>query len=154
MANVWNRIALWMRIGAALVLAGVLYMGVRQLMDFYGDKVGATAGKAVVAYVEALSTGDHATVYRLTAKDRLTDIYGRPITEGEFLRQLRAVTGGSTLPLRVAKATELYSQGDIRVFAVQLDATVGGAQGGGRLLLEVSRQDGTWLVTYPFAIVL
>ncbi len=154
MAKVLNRINLWVRIGAAAILVVVIAMGVLQLRSFYRDRVGATAEKAVYAYVAALSAGNRAEVYRLTAKDRLTDIYGRRITEGEFLKQLGAITGGSTLPLRVVKVTKLAEQRDTQYFVVTLGADVGGTQGGSRLFLEVSQQGGEWLVTYPFAIVL
>jgi ketosteroid isomerase-like protein len=154
MADTLRRVTIWLRVIAVLVLLGFLYVGVRQLIDFYGNKTGVSSERAIYDYFAALSAADYDTVYRLTATDALTDIYGRPVTEAEFQRQLRALTGESPLTIRVVKATRIAEEGDTRFYTVELGTDVGGAPSGSRLLLEVRRQGDAWRVRYPFAIVL
>jgi len=154
MADTLRRVTIWLRVIAVLVLLGFLYVGVRQLIDYYSDRMGVSSERAIYDYFAALSTADYETVYRLTATDSLTDIYGRPVTQGEFERQLRALMGESPLAIRVLKATRIAEEGGTRYYAVELGADVGGASGGSRLLLEVRRQEDAWRVCYPFAIVL
>jgi len=84
MADTLRRVTIWLRVIAVLVLLGFLYVGVRQLIDFYGNKTGVSSERAIYDYFAALSAADYDTVYRLTATDALTDIYGRPVTEAEF----------------------------------------------------------------------
>ena len=154
MSDTIRRITIGFLVIAVLVLVGFLYVGVRQLMDFYGNKMGFSSERAIHDYFAALAIEDYDEVYRLTAKESLTDIYGRRVTEAEFQRQLRALTGDAPLALRVLKTTRLAEDGDTRYYAVEVGAEVGGASSGSRLLLEVRRQGSEWHVRYPFAIVL
>jgi len=149
-----KRISWGIRIGALIVLLVILYMGVAELRDFYSDKIGFTAERAIYAYFEALGQGDYAEVYRLSNKERLTDIYGRAITQQEFRRQLENLTGRTPLSFTQVRATSLCEDGDYRYFVVQLYSDVGGTTRSSRLIVEVCRYDGSWVITYPFAIVL
>ncbi len=144
----------WFRIGAIVVLIGLVIAGAVQLYGYYTNKVGATAEKALYAWIQALAAGDSDEVYRMTARDRLTDIYGRPVTASEFRRQVSAVTGDEALPLQLTRLTRLADESDACYFLVELATTGGSAPGGSRMLMEVTRQAGVWLVTWPFAIVL
>lgn len=149
-----ERISKGFRIAAVLLLVGLLYIGVSQLLDYYSDQVGFTPEKAVQAYFAALSRGDYDEVYRLTNKDHLTDIYGRKITEQEFRRQVQSLFGNSALPVSLARVDKLFEKDQCYYYVVELSSEIGGSTGKSRLIVEVQQRDGTWVITYPFGIVL
>ena len=150
----WKRYSVAARIGGIALLVALVGVIVYQLYDFYGDKIGFTPTKAIEDYFTALAQGNFKEVYRLTAKDHLTDIYGRPITQGEFEEQLGRLTGDHRLPFRSIEVTKLLDRRGMRYYLVTLSSSVGGTSGESRLLVEVRREHNTWLVTYPFAIML
>ncbi|MHB1295587.1 MAG: hypothetical protein ACYC4R_11395 [Anaerolineae bacterium] len=154
MLKVWNRYMPLMRLAGVVILLFVLGVTVFQLYDFYVDKLGVTPTKTITAYFDALAQGNYDEVYRLTAQEDLTDIYGRPITQGEFKEQLRSLTGGSSLPFQSVEVTKLSDAEGSRFYLVKLHSDVGGTSGVSRLVVEVRRQDKIWVVTYPFAIML
>ena len=149
-----RRLSLMARIGGAVILIALLGVIGYQLYDFYSDKIGFTPTDAIESYLNALAQGNYQEVYRLTYKTSLTDIYGRPITEGEFLDQLKKVTGGRRLPFRGIETTKLFEREGVRYYRVKLRSSVGGTPGQSDLLIEVRREGGGWVLTYPFAIIL
>ena len=154
LAKKLERLSLITRIVGIAILVGLLGIIVYQLYDFYSDKVGFTPTDAVEAYLDALARGNYQEVYRLTYKADLTDIYGRPITQGEFFDQLEKLTGGRRLPFRRIEATKLFERQGVRYYEVKLSSSVGGTLGESKLLVQVRRENGGWAVTYPFAIIL
>lgn len=156
MRDRWRQIANTIRWVAALIIFVVIGMAAYQVYDFYRNRlnISSTAEKAVQSYFEALAVGNYEEVYRLTAKADLTDIYGRPITKDEFIDELRRVTGGRQLPLRVGQMVRVAEHKGSRVYAVTLQSNVGGATGQSRLLVEVRREGNGWVVCYPFGIFL
>jgi len=154
LAKKLKRLSLMVRIGGIAILVALLGIIGYQLYDFYSDKIGFTPTDAIESYLNALARGDYQEVYRLTCKADLTDIYGRPITQGEFFDQLEKLTGGRGLPFRRIEATKLFERRDVRYYEVKLSSSVGGTPGESRLLIQVRREDGGWVVTYPFAIML
>ena len=142
------------RLGGIVVIAALLAFIGYQLYDFYRERIGLTPVRAIETYFGALSKGEFGAVYQLTAKENLTDIYGRPITEGEFIEQLENLTGGHRLPFRMVEATKLFDRSGLRYYLVTLQSSLGGAPGTSRVLVEVRRENDTWVLTYPFAIVL
>ena len=154
MLKKWRRISLTVRLVGILVIVALLGIVGYQLYDFYYERIGFTATKAIERYFNALATGDYEEVYRMTAKEDLTDIYGRRITEGEFLDQLKRLTGSHNLPFRNVEVTKLFQSRGSRYYLLKLHSSVGGTPGQSRLLVEVRREDKTWVVTYPFAIML
>jgi len=149
-----SRYAAIARVAGIIVLLVVLGIVVYQVYDFYRDRVGHTPVKAVQTYFAALGEGEYEQVYALTAKDRLTDIYGRPVTEGEFIAQLKRLTGDRRVPFTLIEATKLCTVRDAWYYEVTLHSSLGGGAGQSRVIVEVRRQDGAWVVTYPFPIVL
>jgi hypothetical protein len=143
-----------LRLGAIAVLVIILGFGAYQLYDFYGDKVGFTPERTINTYFTALAEGDYAEVYRYTSKRNLTDIYGRPITRDEFLAQLEQVTGGKRFPFTQIETERLLERQGTYYYVVQLHSFVGGTEGESRLVVEVFREAGGWVLSYPFAIVL
>ena len=154
LAKKLKRLSLMVRIGGIAILVALLGIIGYQLYDFYSDKIGFTPTDAIESYLNALARGNHQEVYRLTYKADLTDIYGRPITQGEFFDQLEKLTGGRGLPFRRIEATKLFERRDVRYYEVKLSSSVGGTPGESRLLIQMRREDGGWVVTYPFAIML
>ena len=154
MRNKLQRYTSMVRLGGIVIIIALLGVVVYQLYDFYSDKVGFTPVKAVESYFNALGQGNYQEVYRLTAKEHLTDIYGRPITKGEFIEQLKKLTGGHRLPFGSVEVTKLVERKGTYYFLVTLHSSVGGTLGESRLLVKVRREDNTWVVTYPFAIML
>ena len=139
--------------GVLIIAALLVYVGY-QVYDFYEDKIGFTPSKAIESYFDALAVGDYSRVYALTAKDRLTDIYGRPVTQGEFTRQVRGMVGEERLPFESVQISKLLERAGSRYYLVILHSSVSGQSGTSRLLLEIRREDKSWVITYPFAIVL
>lgn len=139
---------------AFLVIAVFLGRGIYQAYDLYSDRVRFTPTKAVETYFTALATGDYEEVYRLTAKESLTDIYGRDVTRGEFMEQLEEVTGGRSLPLEAVEIEELFKTNEAQYYRVLLTFSIGSRSRQSRLLVEVRREGDAWVITYPFAIVL
>jgi hypothetical protein len=154
MRDKWQRYALAIRAGGVVIILALLGFVGYQLYDFYEDKVGFTPSKAIETYFNALAQGNYEEVYRLTAQEHLTDIYGRPITKGEFISQLERVTGKRQLPFTRFEISQAYERGSSRYYIVLIHSNVGGAPGVSRVLVEVRRQGGGWVITYPFAIVL
>ncbi|MCD6520347.1 MAG: hypothetical protein J7M05_10550 [Anaerolineae bacterium] len=148
------RYIVMLRWGGILLLIALVGIVGYELYDFYQDKVGFTPTKAIETYFDALAQGDYEKVYELTNKDYLTDIYGRPITKGEFFDQLKGLTGGHHLPFQDVEVTRVFRKRGIHYYEVKLHSTVGGIRGTSRLLVEVRRKGKTWVITYPFAIVL
>ena len=154
MLEKWRRYGTIVRLIGILVIAAVVGVVVYQVYDFYNDKVGFTPDKAIETYFQALAAGDYDEVYRLTAKEDLTDIYGRDVTRGEFMNQLEGVTGGHSLPLEAIEMEKLFEAQGVRYYEVSLTFSVGGRSHQNRLLVEVRRMRNSWVITYPFAIVL
>ena len=150
----WRRYSTIVRLIGILVIAAVVGVVIYQVYDFYSDKVGFTPNKAIETYFQALAAGDYEEVYRLTAKEDLTDIYGRDVTRGEFMNQLDDVTGGHSLPLEAIEIEKLFEAQGARYYEVLLTFSVGGRSRQNRLLIEVHRMRNSWVITYPFAIVL
>jgi hypothetical protein len=154
MLKKWKRISSSVRLVGVLVIVALLTVVGYQLYDFYSERIGYTAPRAVEGYFSALATGDYEEVYRMTAKQDLTDIYGRKITEGEFADQLKGLTGGHKLPFTTIEVKKLFEGRGSRYYLVVLHSSVGGTTGQSRILVEVRREGKTWVVTYPFAIML
>lgn len=150
----WKRFSTMARLGGIAIIVALLGIIVYQLYVYYSDRIGFTPTKAIETYFQALAQGDYEEVYRLTSKERLTDIYGRPITEAEFFEQLEGLTGGYRLPFHSIETTKLFERRGVRYYLVELRSSVGGTPGESRLFVEVRRSGGAWVVTYPFAIVL
>jgi hypothetical protein len=154
MLNKLRRMSATVRIIGIAVLVALLGFVAFQLYDFYRDKVGFTPTKAITAWVEALGQGNYQEVYRLTAKQELTDIYGRAITQDEFIAQVKKVTGEREMPFTTVETFKLlYKQGSY-YYVVKLHSSVGGTDHVSRLVIEVRREGSDWVVAYPFAIVL
>jgi len=149
-----NQATGWARLIGIFVIVGLVAFVVYQVYDFYDDKVGYTSSRAVEDYFNALAAGNNDEVYRLTSQDYLTDIYGRPVTRAEFSEQLDGITGGKRMPFTKIEAQKLTEAHNAHYYVVTLYSNVGGSMGSSRLVVEVVRQDKTWVVRYPFAIVL
>ncbi|MEA3407948.1 MAG: NTF2-like N-terminal transpeptidase domain-containing protein [Chloroflexota bacterium] len=150
----WRRYGGIARAIGILIVVAVVAVVLYQVYDFYSDKVGFTPSKAIETYFQALAAGDYEEVYRLTAKESLTDIYGRDVTRGEFMEQLEGIAGGHSLPLEAIEMEKLFEAQKARYYEVFLTFSVGGTSRQSRLLVEVRREKNSWVVTHPFAIVL
>ncbi|OGO06696.1 MAG: hypothetical protein A2Y73_00485 [Chloroflexi bacterium RBG_13_56_8] len=150
----WGRISRMIRLGGIAIILALLGIMAYQLYMYYSDQLGFTPTEAVETYFQSLAQGDYEEVYRLTAKEYLTDIYGRPITKAEFFEQLNGLTGDRSFSFHSIEATEFFERDGARYYVVALTSSIGGTSGGSRLLVEVQRNGGAWVVTYPFAIVL
>ncbi len=149
-----SRIARIMRLAGILVLVGVLAVAAYQLYAFYTQKVVFSADRTIEAYFSALASGNYGEVYRLTAKEELTDLYGRPITQDEFVEQLQGVTGGRRMPFEKITATKLFQAQEATFYAVTLQSAMAGGSGVSRVVIEARRQGNAWQIVYPFAILL
>lgn len=150
----WKRMSSMARLIALVLILALLGFGGYQLYDFYRDKVGFTPTKAINSYFAALGQGNYEEVYRLTAKQGLTDIYGRAITKDEFLQQVKKVTGEKKMPFTSVETFKLLFKQGSYYYVVKLHSNVGGTDHVSRLVIEVRREGKDWAVVYPFAIVL
>ncbi len=151
---VWQKFNTRLRVAAVLILVVIALFGAYEVWDFYRDKVGFTPSAAVKVYFFSLGDRNYEEVYRLTAKSDLTDIYGRPITKAEFIGQLRRLSGDQAIPFTMVETQKLWDDRASYYYAVTLHSTVNGQPTQSRILAEVRREGKTWVVTYPFAIVL
>lgn len=149
-----KRYAIIARVFGIILILVVLGTVVYQVYDFYSNRTGLTPAKSVQTYFDTLAQGNYEEVYRLTAKDRLTDIYGRPITEREFVAQLQRLMGDEQAPFTSVEVEKLCDLRSARYYTVTLHSSIGGTTGQSHVIVEVRRQDGVWVVTYPFPIVL
>jgi len=154
MVERFRRYSMAARVLGVMIILALLGVIGYYLYDFYSDKVGFTAEKAIEAYFNALAQGDYEEVYRLTATEHLTDIYGRPITKGEFVEQLKALTGKHRLPFSRVESTKLFERQGVRYYSVTLHSFVGGKAATSKLLVQMWRVDRSWVIKYPFIIVL
>lgn len=151
----WKRYFAGIRALGVLIILGLVAVVGYQVYYFYSERVmGATSLKTIETYFGALGQGNYQEVYRLTSKAYLTDIYGRPITEGEFIEQLKSLTGGHKLPFGRIEATKLFEREGSRYYLVKLYSTVGGKTATSRILVELRTEGNIWVVVYPFAIML
>ncbi len=149
-----RRVSMVTRLIGVLILIGLLFIIGYQLYDFYEDKIGYRPETAIEDYFEALTSGDYARVYELTDKTHLTDIYGRPISRGEFYEQLDAIAGDRRIATLQVSAEKICEHQGNRYYKVTLQSALGGGAGKSRLIVEVTRSGKTWLIGYPFGIVL
>jgi hypothetical protein len=140
------------RIAGAIVLVVIAVTGVLQLIDFYRNEVGLSAPDAAESYVSALLAGNLDTVYTMTDKSRLTDLYGSPVGRTEFMAQAREIVGADPVPVDSVKASKLYVQDGVHYYIVDITFPSGASSQGKRLLLELRNEEGTWLVTWPFGL--
>ena len=154
MANKWKRYALGLRIAGVVVMAALLIFVGYQVYAFYSDKIGFTPQKAIETYFGALAERNYDQVYDLTDKEHLTDIYGRPITKGEFLRQLEQVTSEELLPFYAIESEKLVEKHAVRYYLVTLSSSVGSSPGKSRLVIQMRPDGRSWVIAYPFAIML
>jgi hypothetical protein len=151
-----RRISVIIRYVAILILVAVFGIVFYQLYDFYGNRMGlgSKADTAIETYFMALSQGDYARVYALTDKTRLTDIYGRPITQSEFQRQLQGLAGSQGFPFQRVESVRLTESDGWTYYLVTLHSSVGGSAGSSQLVVRARREGQTWIVAYPFPIIL
>jgi hypothetical protein len=142
------------RIAGAIALVAIAVTGVLQLIDFYRNEVGLSAPDAAETYVNALLAGNLDTVYTMTDKARLTDLYGRPVGRTEFMAQAREVVGADPLAVESVQANKLYVQDGVHYYVVDITFPSGAPAQSKRLLLELRNEEGTWLVTWPFGLTL
>ncbi|HHX64421.1 MAG TPA: hypothetical protein GX702_05975 [Chloroflexi bacterium] len=153
-AKGFRSLMLRLRIAGVIILLAVLVMGAFQLYDFYKVRVGVTPVKTIESYFVALGQGNYDEVYRLTSKQHLTDIYGRPITQDEFRDQLRKLTGGRNLPFERIETARIFDRSGSHFYRVTLHSTIGGRAGQSSVVVEVRREENTWVILYPFAILI
>ena len=149
-----QRYSLVARIIGILILVGVFGVVIYQLYDFYSDKVGYTPSRAIEAYFAAFARGDLSQVSELTDQEGLTDVYGRPITRGELVEQLQMVRGSGPLPFTGVHSEKVCDSRGIHYYSVTLTSEVAGTTGTSHLLVQLRRVNRTWLIKYPFAILL
>jgi hypothetical protein len=149
-----RRYTLMMRVVGIIVILILLGIVAFQLYTFYGERLGYTPTRAITDYFMALSGGQFDTVYRMTSPESFTDIYGRRITPGEFSDQLRDLVGDNPVPFSRVEVEKLFESGVYRYYEVTLHSSIGGRPGQSRVIVEIQRSGNTWLITYPFAIVL
>lgn len=141
------------RVASILIIIAVVAVAGYQVYDYYSDKVGYTPSKAIETYFTSLAQGNLTEVARQTYRP-ITDIYGRPVTEGEFQAQLKRLTGTQRLPFTSIESTRLFEREGARYYLVKLTSSVGGAMGATRVVVAVRRVDSAWVVVYPFPILL
>ncbi len=143
-----------LRIVGIIIFVLIIVAGGWEVYGILQENTGMNPSKTAIAWFEALSKGDYATVYTLTAKSDLTDIYGRQITQGEFNQQLKKITGEQRMPITLIETQKLYETRGRMYYAVTLHSTVGGTAGTSRVVVEIRKEDDAWVLTYPFAIIL
>lgn len=143
-----------LRIAGIIIFVLIAVAGGWQLYGILRESTGMNPGRTAVAWFEALAQGDYATVYKLTAKSDLTDIYGRQITPGEFSQQLEKLTGGEKLPITQIETRKLFEDKGRLYYSVTLHSNVGGIERESRIVVEIRKEDNNWVMTYPFGIIL
>jgi hypothetical protein len=143
-----------LKIVGIIIFVLIIAAGAYQLYGMWSESTGMNPSKTVKAYFLALSQQDYNQVYALTAKADLTDIYGRQITEGEFIQQLKKLTGEQPLPFTSFDTSKLFETRGRLYFAVTLHSMVGNTESSSRIVVEVRKEGVNWVVTFPFGIIL
>ncbi|MHB1356137.1 MAG: hypothetical protein ACYCZF_09205 [Anaerolineae bacterium] len=143
-----------LKIVGVIIFILIIAAGAYQLYGIWRESTGMNPSKTVKAYFVAFSQQDYNQVYALTAKGDLTDIYGRQITEGEFIAQLKKLTGAQPLPFTSFDTSKLFETRGRLYYSVTLHSLVGKVEGKSRLVVEVRKEGLNWVVTFPFGIVL
>ena len=154
MLKKWKRLSAMLRVASFAILAALLIFVGFQVYQFYNERIGLGPKRVIDNYFGALAGGNYTEVYRLTAKSDLTDIYGRPLTEDEFLQQVQKLTGGKRFVFERIESVRLFEKGRAQYYAVRLYSSVGGNAGESRLVVEALKEGSNWVLRYPFAIVL
>ena len=147
-------IARRLRIVGVIIFVLIVIAGGWEVYGILQESTGLNPGRTATAWFEALARGDYATVYSLTAKSDLTDIYGRQITQGEFNEQLEKLTGGEPLPFTKVETKKLYENKGRQYYNVFLYSSVGGTERQSRVIVEIRKENNNWVMTYPFGIIL
>lgn len=143
-----------LKIVGVIIFVLIIAAGAYQLYGMWSENTGMNPSKTVNAYFIALSQQDYEQVYALTAKADLTDIYGRQITEGEFISQLQQLTGQQPLPITSIDAAKLFESRGRLYYAVTLHSLIGKDEGKSRIVVEVRKEGVNWVLTFPFGIIL
>ncbi|MHB9034579.1 MAG: NTF2-like N-terminal transpeptidase domain-containing protein [Anaerolineae bacterium] len=143
-----------LRIVGIIIFILILGAGAYEVYGILRESTGMNPSKTATAWFNALSQGDYATVYALTAKADLTDIYGRQITQGEFNQQLQRLTGSERLPITLVETKKLFETRGRMYYAVTLHSTLGGTERESRVVVEIRKENNNWVLTYPFGIIL
>ena len=154
MKDKWKRYALAIRVAGVLVIVALVGLVGYYLKVYYSDKLGASPVKAVETYFTELGNGNYDRVYQMTTPDSMYDIYGRPITRSEFMGQLKRLGGEDPIPMTRVEVEKLFEREGVRYYTVALYSALGGTPGKSRIIVQVHKVDGAWLLTYPFPVVL
>lgn len=146
----WERFAKIIRIVAVLIIVALVGFVGYQVYDFYKDKVGYTPTSVALDYFDALGQADYETVYALTNRASMTDLYGRQLTKTEFFQQVRAMTGGNQLVFDEITANRIHEDRNGNYLEVLISSSVGGGESESRVIVEIKQVGEKWLVTWPF----
>lgn len=145
----WKQIAAGVRVAAVLVIIGLLAFVGYQVHDFYRGTVGNSPVRVTQNYFQALGAGDFVSVYDLTDPESLLTLYGRRATQSEVFGVYEQAVGVSPRQFEQIVVKRLAHRDDRQFVQVELYSPAGNTS---RLVLELVRKDGTWLVTHPFGL--
>ncbi|NLV74028.1 MAG: hypothetical protein GXY52_05010 [Chloroflexi bacterium] len=141
-----------LRIVGIIIFVLILVAAGWQVYIIIRNSTGMNASHTAVAWFTAFDRGDYDTVYNLTAKADLVDLYGRPISREAFTRQL-ARLHDPVLKMSNIQANLIYETRGRQYFAVTWKSG-SGTLSVTRVVVEVRSENNQWVVTCPFAIKL
>jgi len=145
-----SRLRLIGGIALAVLLVLALLVAGFKVKGWLDRRASGSPEMAIESYFQALADGDYGTMYNLTLREELTDVFGRKLTRDEFLDQVQKVTGGQRMTLEKVESAYIGRQGEYRFYQVTLYYNLGGEGKVKRLLVAVKKEYDAWRIAYPF----
>jgi hypothetical protein len=144
-----ERLMLWgAAAGGAVLIFGIavgLYLG----YNWYQQRYGFTAERALERYFTALGEADYDVVYDMTPDGDLM-VLGRKLSRRDFASRVAELLGGEEMEIDEIALERIAQRGEYHYYRVALHYRLGGTGKVTRLLVEVRREGEKWKVTYPF----
>lgn len=144
-----ERLLLWGAAVGGAVIVFAIGVGIYLGYSWYQQRYGPTAERALEGYFTALADGDYAVMYEMTPDSDLM-ILGRKIPEREFANRVEELLGGKEMESGQVEVERIAQRGENHYFKVAWHYKLGGTGKVTRLLVEVTRTEDGWNVTYPF----
>ncbi len=144
-----ERLLLWAAAAGGALLIFVVAVGLYTAYNWYHQRYGPTPERALERYFTALGDGEYDTMYEMTPDADLM-VLGRKLSRGDFANQVEELLAGEEMEMDEIELERIAQRGEYHYFRVVLHYRLGGTGKVTRLLVELTREEQDWKITYPF----